>query len=185
MMIDRPERKSTRLRGFDYSSDGAYFITLTTARREPWFGNIENVVMVTSQVGEIASRCWREIPEHFPNVALDAFVIMPDHVHGIIILNNQTCRDVQLSIPSDPRSTPKETADDYFARISPKRGSLAVVLRTYKAAVTTHCRRVGVGEFAWQSGYYDHIIRDQKSLSRIRAYILQNPECWSKRKRRK
>jgi len=98
---------------------------------------------------------------------------MPDHIHGVLTIVETVGRDVQLNIPTD------DLTDDYFSLISPKRGSLAVVVRTYKAAVTTICRKNGIGEFEWQRGYYDHVIRSEESLSRIRRYILSNPHHWT------
>lgn len=124
--------------------------------------------MLPSRAGEIAIVCWKELPLHFAFIEIDEFVLMPDHVHGILRIVKNERRDVQLNIPTD----------DYFSRISPRRGSLAVVVRTYKAAVTTICRQNGIGEFKWQSGYHDHIIRNTSLLARIRAYINLNPSRW-------
>ena len=102
---------------------------------------------------------------HSPRAELDEFIVMPDHIHGIIVIAETVRRDVHLNIPTD----------DYFSRISPKRGSLAVVVQTYKAAMTTVCRQNGICEFEWQRGYRDHIVRDADSLSRIRQYTTKKP----------
>jgi putative transposase len=169
MKSDEKNRQSYRLKGYDYSQEGSYFVTLCIKDREHLFGEITNGVMQLTRVGEIAVSCWKEIPQHFTNVELDEFIVMPDHIHGIIMIREPFRRDVQLNIPTDAPT------DDYFSRISPKRGSLAVVVRTYKAAVTTICRQNGIGEFEWQRGYHDHIIRDAESLSLIRRYIIANP----------
>jgi REP element-mobilizing transposase RayT len=113
------------------------------------FGEIDDDEMRLSQAGTIAEQCWEEIPKHFSNVELDEFVVMPNHIHGIIIINETDdikinySRDVQLNVPT---------------RLSPKRGSLSVIIRTCKAAVTTECRRNGHNEFRWQSRFYEHII---------------------------
>ncbi len=109
------------------------------------------------------------MPKHFSNILLDEFVVIPNHVHGIIILNEPDCRDVQLNIPTE----------EYFSKISPKSHSLGVIIRTYKAAVTTMCRQNGNTDFQWQHGYYDHIIRNERSLYKIREYIRTNPEQWT------
>jgi putative transposase len=133
--------------------------------------------MRPSPVGEVSERLWREIPHHFSDMQLGEFVIMPNHVHGIIILwgDNEsqnldfpTCRDVQLNVPTK----------GYFSDISPKKNTLSVIIRTYKAAVTTWCRENGFTGFQWQVSFYDHIIRNEKSLNRIRAYIATNPQRW-------
>jgi putative transposase len=115
--------------------------------------------------------------------------VMPDHIHGILEIVDSYRRDVQLNIPTDEQSRiPTGDAmnnpmhiltDDYFSQISPKRGTLKVVVQTYKAAVTTICRQNGIGEFEWQRRYHDHIIRDADSLFRIRHYIRANPFHWT------
>ena len=119
--------------------------------------------MRLSQEGIIAQQCWKQIPRHFENVELDEFVVMPNHIHGIIILNDHG-RDVQLNVPT---------------RLSPKKGSLSVIIRTYKAAVTTECRRKGLSDFRWQSRFYEHIIRSDKDLDKIRDYISGNVLQWT------
>jgi len=94
---------------------------------------------------------------------------MPNHVHGIIVIVEKPCRDVQLNIPTE----------EYFSKISPKSHSLSVIVRTYKAAVTTICRQKGYNYFQWQKGYYDHIIRNKKGLQNIQQYIYDNPIRWN------
>ncbi len=125
--------------------------------------------MILNPISEIADRCWKELPEHFRNIELDQFVVMPNHVHGIVIITHHPGRDVRTNIPTD----------NYYSRISPRRGSLGVIIRSYKATVTALCRRNGFHDFVWQRGYYDHIIRNEKSLMRIREYIASNPQRWA------
>lgn len=162
-------RKQIRLKEYDYSQPGEYYVTICTKDRVHCFGEVMNEEMNLSMIGEIADRCWKELPGHFLNIELDEFVVMPNHIHGIVlILDNPGSRDVRSNIPTD----------NYHSRISPKRGSLGVIVRAYKAAVTTLCRRNGIHDFGWQSGYYDHVIRDEKSLMRIRDYIAANPQRW-------
>jgi putative transposase len=170
-------RRSLRLKGYDYSQSGAYFVTVCTENREPLLGTIVDGEMRPSPVGEVSGRLWGEIPHHFSDVQLDEFVIMPNHLHGVIILWSDkedqnldfpTRRDVQLNVPTK----------GYFSEISPKKNTLSVIIRTYKAAVTTWCRQNGFTGFQWQAGFYDHIIRNEKSLNRIRAYIATNPQRW-------
>ena len=181
MKIDETNRKSYRRKGYDYSQEGNYFVTFCTKEKAHLFGEIRNGVMHLARAGEIAASCWKEIPRHFTNVELVEFVVMPDHVHGIIVIVKTLRRDVQLNIqtPFPKHSPTAPPTDDYFSRISPKRGSLAVVVRTFKAAVTTLCRQNGIGEFEWQRGYHDHIIRDKESLDQIRQYIIANPRHWT------
>jgi REP element-mobilizing transposase RayT len=124
---------------------------------------VEYEEMRLSSIGEIARKCWQEIPVHFQNIELDEFIIMPNHLHGIIIINDSR-RDVQLNVST---------------RISPKKGTISVVIRTYKAVVTTLCHRSGYDDFRWQSRFYEHIIRSEKDLQKIRDYIINNPAKWS------
>ncbi|MBI3004346.1 MAG: hypothetical protein HYY49_02900 [Ignavibacteriales bacterium] len=122
--------------------------------------------MMLSQVGRIAEQCWRGVPVHFPNVELDEYEVMPNHVHGIVRFRYRR-RDVQLNVPTkDPQ------------RLSPKKGTLSVLLRTYKAAVTTICREQALTDFAWQSRFADRVIRDGNDLNRIRRYIKDNVKNW-------
>ncbi len=128
MITTTHNRKTIRLKEYDYAQPGEYFITICTYEKEDTFGEIIADEMRLSQEGRIAQQCWRQIPSHFEDAELDEFVVMPNHIHGIIILNDHG-RDVQLNVPT---------------RLSPKKGSLSVIIRTYKAAVTTECRRKGL-----------------------------------------
>ncbi|MCX6142432.1 MAG: hypothetical protein NTZ35_04360 [Ignavibacteriales bacterium] len=162
------ERKHIRLKGYDYSQPGEYVVTICTRGREHLFGEIVDGVMNVNANGTTALECWNQLPAHFPNVEIDEFVVMPNHIHGILRILDNPHRDVQLNIP----------AKTYHSQISPKAGSLAVIIRTFKAAVTTACRKNGSEGFGWQSGFYEHIIRDDRSLARIRDYIASNPHQW-------
>jgi putative transposase len=160
--------ESIRLKGWDYRNPGYYFVTICTKNREPYFGHIINGEMHLSPVGEIAVQCWREIPYHHTGVGLDEFVIMPNHAHGIIVICNPVGTLYATSLPD--KSTMSE--------ISLRAGSLGVIIRSYKSAVTRLAGLNGFKEFAWQSRYYDRIIRDESSLHRIRQYIIDNPMKW-------
>ncbi|MGA9364676.1 MAG: transposase [Bacteroidota bacterium] len=166
-------RRSICLKGYDYSLSGAYFVTVCTKNRSPLLGTIVNGEMRLSPIGEVSKKLWYEIPRHFLDVQLDEFVVMPNHIHGIVLLwgdpQRPSGRHVQLNIP---------TPQDYYSRISPKKKTLSVIIRTYKAAVTTWCRKSGFVDFQWQAGFFDHIIRSETSLNRIRSYIATNAERW-------
>lgn len=177
-MLIRRERKLNRLKGYDYSQDGFYFVTICVQDRKCFFGDVKNGQMELSIVGKEAEKCWLEIPNHFPDAKLDEFVVMPNHLHGIIVIKcsinyQQTvnCRGVQLNAPT---SKP----DNYYSRISPQKNTLSVIIRTYKAAVTRWCRNNGFEYFKWQRNYHDHIIRSEKELNAIRQYITDNPLNW-------
>jgi REP element-mobilizing transposase RayT len=163
MIATHRNRKAIRLKEYDYSRPGEYFVTICTYEKEYIFGEIIADEMHLSQEGIIAQQCWKQIPNHFEYAELDEYVVMPNHIHGIIILNYHG-RDVQLNVPT---------------RLSPKKGSLSVIIRTYKAAVTTECRRKGLFHFRWQSRFYEHIIRSDKDLNNIREYITGNILKWA------
>jgi len=168
--------KSARLEGYDYSAIGGYFVTICTRDRECWFGEIVGGKMQLSVIGEMARQCWQEIPNHFDNTDLDEFVLMPNHVHGIIlIIRDVDGRDVACNVSTDSDSDSKNMA---MSIISPKPGSLATIIRSYKSAVTRWCGKNNCPQFAWQPRFYDHIIRNEKSLIAIRQYIYNNPAKW-------
>jgi REP element-mobilizing transposase RayT len=185
---------STRAQWWDYSRNGIYYITFCTKDRRFYFGNILNHTMILSDIGIMARQFWSEIPSHFPNVLLDEFVIMPNHIHGIILIRNdagggntrndggtdvfvQTLHATSLQQPSQPPQPPPPPKNQIMSGISPSPGSLPVVIRSYKSALTKYCNEKK-WIFGWQPRYHDHIIRDVGELQRIRKYIMENPEKW-------
>ena len=176
---NKHHRRSIRLKEYDYSQSGAYFITLCAFNRECLFGNIVDVKMRLSPIGKIALRCWQEIPRHAPHVQLDEFVIMPNHIHGILMWfdNESFGRGVQLNAPTG--ATVSQQHAPTRTTISPPTNTLSVIVRTYKAAVTTLSRQNGHGYFRWQRNYYEHIIRSERDMNTIRQYIVNNPLQWS------
>lgn len=175
---DRYRIPSIRLKYWDYASAGYYFITICTNQR--WtnpFGYIRNGYICLSSIGTIANQCWLTIPQHFHNVKLDVFVIMPDHMHGIIQIINQepsARRDVACNV-----STKNVHTNKFYSCISPRNKSLPTVVRSYKSAVTRLSRNNNYN-FQWQSRYYERIIRSSSELLQIRRYITNNPKLWSK-----
>jgi putative transposase len=163
-------RRSIRLVDYNYSLAGAYFVTICINDRKSILGDIKNGNVDLSPIGEIAHQCWKEIPNHFDYVELDAFIVMPNHLHGIIVLNKD-CRGVQLNAPD------RRTAN-YYKSISTKKGTLSVIIRTYKASVTTQCRKRKYDFHGWQRNYYEHIVRNEDVLGHIREYIVSNPLQW-------
>jgi len=163
------QRKSIRLPGYDYNQTGGYFFTLVTKLRECLFGEITDNEMILSPLGVIARECWYEIPTHFPNISLDAFIIMPNHLHGIIIINEPPRRGTIYRAPTSYTM-------EKFGK--PTIGSLPTIIRTYKAAVT---RRAGIElnmSSIWQKNYYEHILRGDEDYRHISAYIESNPLNW-------
>jgi REP element-mobilizing transposase RayT len=163
----------------DYSLPGKYFVTICTAGTKEWFGNVINSKMHLSEIGQISSKMWREIPVHFPFIGLDAFVVMPNHIHGIIVISRFIGTPIVGALHATPLLSHDTThmSGKTMSSISPKSGSLSVVVRSYKSAVTKHALKFETN-FSWQSGYYDTIICTTGQLSRIRKYISDNAQNW-------
>ena len=157
------QRRSMRLKEYDYSNAGAYFITIVSFKRINIFGSINDGHVQLNQIGEIVENTWREIPIHFPYVTLDSFVIMPNHVHGI------------LNIVGATHVSPLQTN-------TPKRKSqpLGVIVGSFKSAATRRIHRSGLlkQKHVWQRNYYEHIIRDDEDFRKISDYIELNPINW-------
>ncbi len=168
-------RRSIRLRGYDYTTPGAYFVTICTYQRQCLLGKIVENRMQPNHNGDIALDCWSALPRHFSHVSVDAFVVMPNHVHGIIIIDDTPDPDVgaQHAAPLPAKTDPPRP------HVQP--GSLGAIVRSYKSAVTraTNLQRQTPGSPVWQRNYYEHIIRDEISLCAIREYIRTNPEKWA------
>jgi len=163
-------RKNIRLKDYNYSQLGEYFVTICTKDRENLLGMVVDEKMILSKAGEITEKCWLEIPNHFPNVGLDVHQIMPNHIHGVIRILGDDGRGVQLNAPTRKNK-------NYFSNISPKKNTLSVIIRTFKGAVKTICNQNNL-DFFWQRSFYDHIIRTEKSYSNIYDYIQLNVGCW-------
>lgn len=188
----RHHRRSIRQRDYDYTQSGAYFVTLCTHERLPLFGAVVSGEMVCNVWGQIVQACWDEIPAHYPMVELDAFVVMPNHVHGIIVITGDSVVTHSVGaqyiapLPPTQPSAPAPTQPSQ----SPKRGmtpnnvtpnSLGSIVRTFKAAVTRQINRLpdAPDHPLWQRNYYEHIIRNEAALNQIRAYIVSNPAKWA------
>lgn len=163
----RHHRHSIRLQGYDYTQEGAYYVTIVTWQRDFLFGEIVDGEMILNERGNIADECWREIPGHFPHVELGAYVVMPNHVHGIIVIGG---RGAIYRAPTD------DTNIEKFGK--PVKGSLPTIIRTYKAAVTRLIGRELNETSIWQRNYYEHIIRNEKDLQNKTDYIEANPSLW-------
>lgn len=163
---------SARLKHWDYSSDAAYFITICTKDREHFFGEIENDQMKLNVLGKMAEKFWMEMPNHFKNVILDEFKIMPNHIHGIIILygSDDPRRDVAML-----RLYEKQK---FYSKISPKPKSISTIIRSFKSICTREIRKHINPDFSFQPRFHDRVIRNEKELDRIRKYIFDNPEQW-------
>lgn len=164
--------ESARLKEWDYRNVGYYFVTICTSNRRHYFGQILDGEMHLSALGEIATCYWQEIPQHHAHVELDEFVVMPDHVHGIVVIREKIVETFHVK-------TFHGTSLRKMSAISPKRGSLGVIIRSYKSAVSRWAGLNGYQDFVWQPRFYDHIIHNDESLNKIRRYISNNPEGWA------
>jgi REP element-mobilizing transposase RayT len=162
--IHFPKRKTIRLKEYNYSLPGVYFVTICVQGHECILGNILNEAMQLSSQGNIAETCWQQIPEHFPNAALDAFIVMPNHIHGIIIIQELDDKLSRRGEVTSPLPMP----------------TLGKVVAYYKYQSTKQMNAItgNIGAKIWQRNYYEHIIRNSKELDNIRRYILGNPAMW-------
>ncbi len=195
-------RQSIRLKKFDYSLSGYYFITICTEDSERLFGKIINNEMVLNDFGEIVNFEWFELKNRF-DIQLHEFIVMPDHIHGIIeiLVDNGMGGDNKGVINNAPTSISRDSGN-YFSKISPKSNSLSIIIRSYKSCVTRNIRqntRRGVIHNTlitnqnnnltktdphqsqltiWQRNYFERVIRNEKELNNIRQYIIDNPKNW-------
>jgi putative transposase len=204
----RHHRRSIRLKGYDYSQAGAYFITICTQDRACLFGKVVNGEMQLNDAGRMVLAEWNMLPERFPHVVLDAFVVMPNHVHGIVVITNPAPNDTAtkaptivgaglVSAPNDgpmgaapndgPMSAPNDgattrTTTRTTTRVAPTVGD---IVGAFKSRVTVeYIRGVKTSGWPpfrgrlWQRNYYEHIIRNERALNAIRQYIIENPRRW-------
>ena len=184
-MVERFQGKyriaSTRLPNWNYAADGAYFVTICTHNRLHFFGDVINSQVQLSVIGKIADQFWADIPNHFADVYLDAYVIMPNHVHGILIIDRSHNYHTPLP-PTHVETLHATSLPPNMSNISPKTNSLGAIIRSYKSAVTRWSRQNHFDNFAWQPRFYEHIIRNDSSMHRIRNYIINNPAKWQEDK---
>jgi putative transposase len=150
--------ETTRLGAWDYSSHGYYFVTLCTKGHRCCLGNVVAGEMVLLDLGHAAQDCWIAIPDHFPFATVDESVVMPNHVHGIVIIR--------------PDEQPSQSSG-----FGPQSRNLASIIRGYKIGVKKYATEHGL-LFDWQPRFYEHIIRSEESLGKIRTYIVTNPAQW-------
>jgi REP-associated tyrosine transposase len=187
--VARLRRRSVRLVGYDYTRPGTYFVTICTHNGAPLLGSTVNGRVQLSRFGRLARECWLAIPAHFPAVCLDAFVVMPDHFHGIILIGARAASDDVDAPPDDVgarHAVPLRNRDDRAAPAfgRPTAGSLPTIIGAFKSAVTRRVNTGGGGTRVWQRNYFEHIVRNQAELHRIRSYIITNPIRWNRRNRR-
>jgi len=159
--------RSIRLKGYDYTQIGLYYITLCCQNRECIFGEIFNGEMVLNEYGKIVDKCWRDLPIHYQNIQLDYFVIMPNHFHGIVIIDTIVGAGFKPALTNTDKPAPTNHGLSEFIR----------ALKTFSSKQINQIRNTP-GISVWQRNFYEHIIRDEKSLENIRNYIVNNPADW-------
>jgi len=176
-------RRSIRLKGYDYSQSGAYFITICCDNRECRFGRIENDEMILNEYGTVAYHEWNKLPDRFSNFELDVFQIMPNHMHGIIALNvGATLAVAPVLVTHDN----KTNGNDLRAGASPA-PTVGAIVGAYKSLVANDCldiykmKNKTMGKL-WQRNYHEHIISNEQSYQTISNYIINNPLNWNKDK---
>ncbi len=174
----RHHRRSIRLKGYDYTSAGAYFITICAYRRDRLFGKVINGEMQLNQIGRTARGHWMKLPKHHRHLTLDEFIIMPDHMHGILILDHDPS---SMDLPPSKgvcAASPQENR--------PKRHSISEIIRGFKTFSTRRINQIRQtpGLSVWQRNFYERIIRDTIAMQNIQRYIQANPTAWQQKSRR-
>ena len=174
-------RRSIRLKGYDYTQVGAYFITICSYQREHIFGEIVNGEMKLSKFGLVAKQQWEKLPKRFPNIELGAFVVMPNHGHGVIQIIEHERKGIAENLQNldedSSRYAPTKNQQK-FGKMIPN--SIPTIVRSYKSAVAyrINLMRGTNGIPVWQRNYYEHIVRNERELELITKYIDYNPLNW-------
>ncbi|MBX3049269.1 MAG: hypothetical protein KIT46_03080 [Anaerolineales bacterium] len=175
-------RKSIRLQEYDYAQPGVYFITISCYKTSNIFGAIVDEEVQLNDFGKMAQRSWQAIPEHFPAVSLDSFIVMPNHVHGILHINE---REVRVHMPSAAQDAPDQEASQtrvgarhasplHKPKGAPK-GSIGVIIGSYKSSVTRAINQLrGNAAPIWQRNYYERVVRNEEELNALRNYVTYN-----------
>jgi len=187
----KDRRRSIRLKGYDYAKEGAYYVTMVAQNRLCLFGDVVNAEMILNDAGEMLQSQWFALPERFPNVEFDEFVVMPNHFHGIVVITDNT-RDGENKRARTRRAptTPTRDSDSVGATLVVAQNDehdpvLGEIVGAWKS-ITTDEYICGVHELnwepfdrkLWQRNYWEHIVRDENDLNRIRKYIINNPVNW-------
>jgi putative transposase len=167
--MTRRRRNSLRLQGYDYSQAGVYFVTVVLKECVPMFGEIVNETMTLNNAGQVVQDVWDDLPNHYAKVELDEFVVMPDHVHGIIVIQETE---------SVPNRTVGEVHEPPLRALHRRRMLLPKMIGRFKTVSAKHVNLLHdrSGQPLWQRGFHDRIIRDDEELNAVRLYIQTNPQ---------
>jgi putative transposase len=177
---EKHHRQSIRMKGYDYTLPGAYFVTIVSLRRMCLFGGIENGTIIQSDIGRIVNECWYRIPNCFEDIELDEFVLMPNHLHGLVLIYEALGKGEAFA------ESNLDQNDNKLANASPlqpkgtRKGSLSAVIQNFKSISTrlVNKKYFTPGNKIWQRNYYERIIRNDREFSAIRQYIHDNPLNW-------
>ncbi len=173
-------RRSLRLSGYDYAGQGAYFVTICAYGRRCSLGEVAGGQVALSKCGSLVAECWHALPEHF-TVGLDAFVVMPNHIHGILFITDRSeprgGQSIRAGIPVKPELS--ANALPLRSWRGARAGSLAAIVQNFKSVSTRKINELqGVHAKFWQRNYYERVIRDDDELNAVRQYVLDNPQQW-------
>jgi putative transposase len=184
--VNPRNRRSVRWKRYDYTSAGFYYVTLCAEGRQCIFGEIRDGAVVLNEVGHLVRSCWEEIPAHFSRVELDAWILMPNHLHGLLRLHPKDV-GAQHAAPSVAPDPPPRFVNSgaFRPRLAPPRvkvepSSLSAIVRSFKSASSLAVNRMRelAGVSIWQRNLHEHVVRDNVELERIRSYIKDNPSRW-------
>ncbi|MDD2516417.1 MAG: hypothetical protein PHF26_04340 [Candidatus Gracilibacteria bacterium] len=180
-MYKGPNRKNMRLREYNYSENGHYFVTICTKDKISFFGEIKDGEMLLNEFGKIAKNLWMESDLHFKNCKVDEFIIMPNHLHGIIIIEDYLTGNIDLHKQkvgnADLHKQKVGNAD--LRSLQRTKMYLSKIIHGFKSSFTRKINKeIENNNFSWQNSFYERIIRNEEELGKIREYIVNNPLKW-------